>query len=80
MSNETTFAFTPLAYGRGARLTAPSIDPLDDLFLLALAFLLLGAVDRLMQAAGWFENKSSGRYFSLHVLVNAYVTAVHFKV
>ena len=58
-----------------------SVNPYEDLQRLVTAFLVIGAIDIGMQVCGWFpERKSNTRYFSIHVFVNAYVTAVHFKV
>ena len=53
------------------------VDLEADLRLFAVAFVLLFVVDLLFSKAGWFEDDRNGRYLSLHVLVNSYVTAVH---
>ncbi len=59
----------------------PEVDMGRDLQRLALAFVVIAACDLLCQLVGWFpESKSNTRYFSLHVIINAYVTVVHFKV
>eukprot|EP00729_Bicosta_minor_P004377 gene4377-27122_t len=48
-----------------------------DLTLFATAFVLLFVVDFALAKVGWFPNDRNGRYLSLHVLTNGYVTAVH---
>lgn len=53
------------------------VDLEADLRLFAVAFVLLFVVDVLFSKAGWFADDRNGRYLSLHVLVNSYVTAVH---
>jgi hypothetical protein len=58
-----------------------TFDVLDDLKQLALALVIIGVLDLACQFLGWFpEKKSNARYFSLHVIVNGFVTAIHFKV
>lgn len=49
----------------------------QDAVVLLTTLLLCAVVDLAMKQAGWFSQDKNGRYFSLHVLVNAYVTAVH---
>lgn len=50
----------------------------EDLSLLILAFLGFGVIDLMFVKFGWLSTDKNGRYFSLHVLCNAYVTVVHF--
>jgi hypothetical protein len=64
-----------------ASMVPANIDFLEDAYFFGVAFVLIGVMDLLCQAVGWFpERKSNTRYFTLHVAVNAYVTIIHFKV
>ena len=67
--------------GAPSPVLPPTINPYEDLQSLVIALVIIGALDVVCRLVGWFpEKKSNTRYFSLHVIVNAYVTAVHFKV
>ena len=49
-----------------------------DLAWVLGSFVLFGVVDALLARLGWFSADRNGRYLTLHVLCNFYVTAVHF--
>lgn len=58
-----------------------SLDFSHDLKMIGVWLVIIGVLDIACIKFGWFpEKKSNSRYFSLHVIVNAYVTVVHFKV
>lgn len=50
----------------------------EDVGLMVAAFAIFGIIDLLFIRFGWLSTDKNGRYFSLHVLCNAYVTIVHF--
>jgi hypothetical protein len=65
----------------GIKFALDSVDLYLDLQRLIIAFVVIFSLDRGCIFLGWFpESKSNTRYFTIHVFVNAYVTAVHFKV
>lgn len=59
---------------------AVELDFAGDALWLLYSLIAIGVCDILMKMGGWFpEKKSNTRYFSLHVLVNAYVSITAFK-
>eukprot|EP00048_Salpingoeca_helianthica_P016795 m.234285 g.234285 ORF g.234285 m.234285 type:complete len:266 (+) comp19532_c0_seq1:70-867(+) len=63
-----------------ASMKPADVDFVEDFYIFVVAVVLIGLLDLLCQAVGWFpESKSNTRYFTLHVAVNAYVTIIHFK-
>lgn len=62
-------------------MEASNVDIVRDLQMIAVWMVIIGVIDIACQKLGWFpEKKSNSRYFTLHVIVNAYVTVIHFKV
>ena len=53
---------------------------MGDLVMCLYIFVALAIVDKVVfKLLNYFPTDGNGRYFSLHVLINAYVTAVHAK-
>eukprot|EP01001_Neometanema_parovale_P008222 NODE_4500_length_1055_cov_101.952790_g4298_i0.p1 GENE.NODE_4500_length_1055_cov_101.952790_g4298_i0~~NODE_4500_length_1055_cov_101.952790_g4298_i0.p1 ORF type:complete len:284 (-),score=40.18 NODE_4500_length_1055_cov_101.952790_g4298_i0:202-996(-) len=52
--------------------------PVEDLWWVAGSFVFFFIVDALLKLAGWFSKDHNGRYLTLHVLCNGFVTLVHF--
>lgn len=51
----------------------------QDLLITAIAFISFGVLDVFIKnVLGWFRDDKNGRYFTLHVICNAFVTIVAF--